>query len=85
MTIIEKAPVLHTSDNERGSYAAPAYVFRRSGSNKTWRRDAKLIVSEFGKQVSLSSEYAVGGFISDDYMSSERGFFVVIANVSSIP
>jgi hypothetical protein len=67
------------------------YVFERTVDSDTWAEtlakltDFKGLKSEFGKQVSLSSEYAVGGFISDDYMSSERGAFVVIANVSSIP
>ena len=67
------------------------YVFERTVDSDTWAEtlakltDFKGLKSEFGKQVSLSSEYAVGGFISDDYMSSERGFFVVIANVSSTP
>ena len=67
------------------------YVFERNVDSDEWTEtlakltDFKGLKSEFGKQVSLSSEYAVGGFISDDYMSSEQGAFVVIANVSSIP
>jgi len=67
------------------------YVFERNVDSDEWTEtlakltDFKGLKSEFGKQVSLSSEYAVGGFISGDYMSSEQGAFVVIANVSSIP
>lgn len=62
------------------------YVFERNVDSDTWAEtlakltDFKGLKSEFGKQVSLSSEYAVGGFISY-YMDA----FVVIDNVSSIP
>ena len=62
------------------------YVFERNIDSDEWTEtlakltDFKGLRSHFGTHVSLSSEYAVGGLISD-YEDS----FVVIANVSSIP
>ena len=64
-------------DDDSGTDAGSAYVFKRSGKN--WTQEAKLSSSDgaagdwFGESVSISGDYAVVGALQDDDNGTSSG------------
>ena len=75
-------------DDDAGFASGSAYIFMRSGSS--WIEQAKLTASgaaagdEFGRSVSISGDYAVGGALEDDAGVDSGSAYVYLLPVLSI-
>ncbi len=74
-------------DDDKGSSAGAAYVFKRTGN--TWQQQAKLVPTDgaagdsAGNSVAISSDYAIVGAYGDDDKGSSAGAAYIFARNGS--